>query len=115
MSESSRAKFSWTEVCTPDKITEQMTWLGKGYYIKASWMKPKLDPPACLAGVQLKFEAEFITIEGIVRHIRGDHPTRPTETRLYVEHPTGTMCAKCGVLEIEVDPKHVTEILSERP
>ena len=38
-----------------------------------------------LAGVQLKTAAESVDFTGTCRHFRGDHPTAPTEIRIYVE------------------------------
>lgn len=84
----------------------------KGSRIRAQWFEAKL---VSLAGVQDKIGAIPCVVVGTVRHIRGDHPTNPTTIRLYVESDDGlgNPCGKCQVREIEVDPKHVVEILSK--
>lgn len=82
----------------------------KGTRIRATWFEAKM---VSLAGVQMKTEATLRTITGTVRHIRGDHPTNPTVRRLFVESDDGigTPCEKCQVREVEIDPKHVVEVL----
>jgi hypothetical protein len=84
----------------------------KGTRIRARWFDAKL---VSLSGVMPKVEATMREVTGTVRHIRGDHPTHPTVTRLYVEADDGLgdACGKCQVREVEVDPKHVVEILSK--
>jgi hypothetical protein len=84
----------------------------KGTRIRAQWFNAKLT---CLAGVQMKVGADLQVVIGTVRHIRGNHPTNPTEIRLYVETDDGlgVDCNKCQVREIEVNPKHVVEILGK--
>lgn len=86
-------------------------YITKGTRIRARWWDTKL---VCLSGVQMKAEGTPREVVGIVRHVRGDHPTSPTQTRLYVEAEDGlgSPCGTCQVREVEVDPKHVVEILS---
>lgn len=76
-----------------------MSYVGKGSRIVARWFEAELVP---LAGIQTKTGAVERIVTGVVRHIRGDHPTAPTTVRLYVETESGS--------EIEVDPKHVMEV-----
>ena len=82
----------------------------KGTRIRAHWFACR---PVPLSGMQMKFGATEREVIGVVRHIRGDHPTNPTKTRLYVEADDGLgdPCGKCQVREVEVDPDHVVEIL----
>lgn len=80
-----------------------------------------IKPNTCLAGQQLKFGGDFQEFEGVVRHIRGNHPTEPTSVRLWVEPVSGDFtkdssgtefCEKCGCIEIgEINPDHVASIL----
>ena len=86
----------------------------KGSRIRAEWFKAKMDPPACLAGMQLKFGATRFEVVGVVKHVRGDHPTNPTVIRFYVDPdhtwdgPTVTPegCT-CGHPHVEINPAHV--------
>jgi hypothetical protein len=83
----------------------------KGTRLRARWVEART---VSLAGVQPKVEGTPREVVGTVRHVRGDHPTAPTTIRLYVEpdEPAeGEACPKCGVVEIEVNPAHVVEIL----
>ncbi len=85
-------------------------YITKGMRIRAQWWDAKL---VALAGVQMKAEGSPREVVGVVRHVRGDHPTDPTTVRLYVEAEDGlgSPCASCQVREVEVDPKHVIEVL----
>ena len=42
-----------------------------------------------LAGVQSKLLAETFVVEGVVTHIRGDHPTKPTQVKVWVLQDDG--------------------------
>lgn len=72
----------------------------KGTRIKAQWWDTKLVP---LAGATMKTQASLVEVVGIVRHIRGNHPTTPTQIELHVELDNGDI--------VQFDPKHVVEIL----
>lgn len=88
-------------------------YVTKGSRIRAQWFQA-VDPPASLAGMQLKFGATKFDVVGIVRHVRGDHPTAPTQIRFYIDpvgdwdgpttRPPGCTCANAHV---EVNPDHV--------
>ncbi len=84
----------------------------KGSRIRARWLQAT---NACLAGVQPKVGAVQRDVTGIVRHFRGDHPTAPTKTMLYIDADgeAGTVtpagCA-CGP-HVEVNPDHVVAVL----
>jgi len=60
--------------------------LHKGDWIQAEWLEPN---EGCLSGNQMKFSAETKQVSGIVRHVRGNHPTHPTSIRLFVEPDGG--------------------------
>lgn len=83
--------------------------IGRGSRIIAKWFEAKL---VSLAGCQLKTGAIERVVTGVVRHVRGDHPTNPTTVRFYVEAEDGlgSPCDKCQVREVEVDPAHVVEV-----
>jgi hypothetical protein len=89
----------------------------KGTLIKAQWLKAT---PASLAGVQMKVGAVAKSISGVVRHIRGDHPTDPTIIKLYVEPEswdgeyTADVC-DCHDNLVEIDPMWVYEVNNGDP
>lgn len=88
----------------------------KGDRIRASWLACE---PACLAGAQMKLGAKPMTVTGVVRHIRGDHPTNPTTIRVYVD-PDGdwqgptveVVRCTCGHPHVELQPEWVEAILT---
>lgn len=88
-------------------------YIAKGARIRAQWLVPRI---VALAGVQLKFEATQREVVGVVRHVRGDHPTAPTVVKLYIDAegergdatPHGCTCGP----HTEVDPAHVVEVLA---
>ena len=81
----------------------------KGDLVRLSKLKVR---PAALAGVQLKFEGYYVGIEGVVAHVRGDHPTAPTTAGVWlrdderfksdphVDPALRVTCEKCGKVEI---------------
>ena len=81
----------------------------KGDFVRLSRLKVR---PAALAGVQLKFEGHYVGVEGVVAHVRGDHPTAPTTAGVWLrddEHfksdpsldpSLRVICEKCGKAEI---------------
>ena len=78
------------------------------------------DPPSCLAGAQLKFGAKEFSIEGTVRHVRGEAPTEAEskDIRLWVQPdepvPEGlrlTKCEKCGCGEIPMLSPSVVKVI----
>jgi len=72
---------------TPDKLGyKEDEMITKGDWIQAEWLEPQ---EAGLSGSALKFAAEGKRVSGIVRHIRGDHPSNPTSIRLFVEPDGG--------------------------
>lgn len=88
--------------------------LTKGMRITARWfaVQDPVKEPFSLAGVQMKLLAKEIVVSGIVRHVRGDHPTNPTQVRLYIDAPGGTETppgCTCGP-HVGVNPDHVIEV-----
>jgi hypothetical protein len=89
----------------------------KGSRIRADWIQVN-DPPSSLAGCMPKFGASGRSVTGVVRHVRGDHPTTPTVIFVYVDPdgpwdgPTVTPhgCT-CDHKHVQVDPKHIVEVL----
>lgn len=88
----------------------------KGTRIRAEWFQAN-KPPSSLSGMQLKFGVTKFAVTGTVRHVRGDHPTNPTEVHFYIDPegewtgPTSTPpgCT-CGP-HVMVKPQHVVEVL----
>lgn len=74
--------------------------------------------PACLAGVHMKLGARSYEAVGVVRHIRGDHPTNPTKVKVFIDsdipvdiptvRPFGCTCAH---EHIEAFSTQIVEIL----
>lgn len=86
----------------------------KGTRIKAQWGKAT---QASLAGMQMKVGVVGKSLSGIVRHIRGDHPTDPVTIKLYVEPDPDSWddAYTIGVCDchdnlVEIDPKWVYEV-----
>lgn len=92
-----------------------LSTLVKGSRIRANWFKAEL---ACLAGAQMKFGAQGVEAVGAIKHFRGDHPTDPTEIRIYID-PEGdykgemvtVVGCTCGRKHVEIKPEWVSEIL----
>lgn len=78
-------------------------FLQKGDRVHARWLHAKTDLSS-LAGMNFKFEATDREVVGIVRHIRGDHPTNPTSIRVWIEPDAGGD-------EVVVDPGHIIAVL----
>jgi hypothetical protein len=85
-------------------------YITKGMRITARWFAD--TRPVGLAGAQMKLQTTLCGVSGVVRHVRGDHPTDPTQVRLYVaaDDGTGTPCPTCQVREVVVDPAHVVMV-----
>lgn len=83
-----------------------MTELKKGMRVRAEWFADAR--PAHLAGVQAKLSATLRVVEGVVTHIRGDHPTSPTS-------PTTVgvwVMTDAGAEEV-VDLKHIVAAVAQ--
>lgn len=76
-------------------------FLKKGDRVRAQWFQ---TTDAALAGMQPKVGAILVNVEGRVTHVRGDHPTNPTQIRVWVKPDDGGD-------EVIVDPKHITAVL----
>ena len=84
----------------------------KGMRIRARWFADAR--PVALPGVMFKLQATERDVVGVVKHVRGDHPTNPTITRFYVT-PDGECAAPrtrppgctCAEEHVEVNPDHV--------
>jgi hypothetical protein len=92
-----------------------VTTIQKGDWIRAQWLTVRdiHGHPFSLAGVQDKRLATVGNVSGIVRHVRGDHPTAPTSVRLYIDPDEGQGTVtppgcSCGP-HVEVDPVHVVD------
>lgn len=75
--------------------------VAKGDWIRAEWFK--VGGSEGLSGSRLKVKAHRYEVRGVVKHIRGDHPIRPTSIRLFVEPDGG------GDLVL-VNPANVKEL-----
>lgn len=60
-----------------------------------------------LAGVQTKTSGQFVEREGVVTHVRGDHPTHPTSIRLWLRLGDGTEVGP-------IDPAIVVAVIPQR-
>lgn len=84
------------------KTTELLITLKKGSRVKARWFQAN-DPPSSLAGMQMKLGVTEKLVEGVVTHIYGDHPTRPTKYEIIVQ-PDG------GGPEVTIQPTWLQEV-----
>lgn len=66
-----------------------MTELRKGMRVRAEWLDAAPLGSFSLAGVQPKVSATAHTVEGVVTHIRGDHPTDPTSVGVWIQPDDG--------------------------
>ena len=95
------------------------SWIPKGARISASWFQAN-NPPSCLAGRQMKLGVTGLSVTGVIRHVRGDHPTHPTVVKLFVDPDpdckwdgplvTPYGCT-CDHQHVEVSPDHITAVL----
>jgi hypothetical protein len=89
---------------TPEGQTPPDDYIKYGSRVLVKFFEAQEPGTYSIAGVQPKVVGRFVEFTGTVRHIRGNHPTSPTEVRLWVE-PDGAgedipICEKCGVREI---------------
>ena len=76
----------------------------------------------CLSGAQFKMGVDVSDHSGIVRHVRGDHPVKPTKTVLYVDPDKMEMelfprlmdvgCS-CGRKHVEVQLSEIIEVCDD--
>lgn len=95
--------------------TATKTTYNKGDRVRAQWFSTHLSS---LAGVQMKFGATVKEVVGTVRHIRVDHPTHPTSTRVYLDPDepydgpkVELVGCTCGHPHVELKPSWIMEIL----
>jgi hypothetical protein len=92
----------------------------KGDLVAFKWFQTKL-PLASLAGMQPKVTGDFIEVSGHVAHVRGDHPSEPTQVGIWLraddalkgaEGIDRVLCPKCGREEIgPMDLAYVVDVL----
>lgn len=95
-----------------------MTTLRKGDRVRARWLRAAPIGTFSIAGAQTKVTAVPAEVTGVIRHVRGDHPTDPSEVRLFLDcdgsaglpfvRPPGCIC-RSG--HVEVRPEWVTEVI----
>lgn len=107
----------WCAECERLGTAEATVQIQKGTRIHAEWSHSRM---VGLAGVQMKLGATKVALTGVVRHIRGDHPTNPTAIRFFVDpdHDDGSfeklkveLCPSCGHPHIVVRPEWVLQVL----
>lgn len=90
----------------------------KGTRVRAQWFTAQTDPPACLAGVQMKFVALGRDVTGTIRHFRGNDPMNPTVIQIFIDAdgstdiPT-TPCpdCTCGHDHIAIKPDWIVGVV----
>lgn len=65
-------------------------WITRGTRIRYRVFRADPIGSWSLAGAQPKLTGGFVVEEGVVTDIRGDHPSHPTEVRLWVRLDDGT-------------------------
>lgn len=63
----------------------QAPYITKGTRVQAEWFVAQTNPPACLAGMQMKLGATHVAVIGRCVHFRGDDPVNPKEVRIYID------------------------------
>jgi hypothetical protein len=81
-------------------------FLEKGDRVRARILQSKKFGTYSLAGVQNKIAVEERYVEGVVTHIRGDHPTNPTSIGVWIIVDDDS--------EIVVDIKNILAILNKK-
>jgi hypothetical protein len=62
----------------------------------------------------MKLVGDFVAVSGVVRHLRGDHPTEPKEVRVYIDPDEPGLPTKrpygctCDHEHVEVNLNHIT-------
>jgi len=90
---------------TPEAIS--LLNLRKGSRVKARWFQAN-DPLSSLAGMQMKLGVTEQAVEGVVTHIRADHPINPSRYGVWVQ-PDG------GGPEVILQPSWIHEVTDPRP
>jgi hypothetical protein len=89
----------------------------KGDRVRAQWFAAQT---VGLAGVQMKFGASAMVLVGTIKHIRANHPTMPTEIRVYVDPDPNEPYegekvvlegCTCGHPHVELRPQWIQEVL----
>jgi len=96
-------------------MTEVTVTINKGTRIRARWFRAQMNPPASLAGMQMKLGCTEVEVSGVVRHVRCDDPVKPTRYQFFIDpdpEVQGVPTVKlegctCGREHVQVDPKHV--------
>lgn len=100
----------------PTKCTDPSTYVTKGRRIHAKWFKPKDMGTWSLTGFQMKLVGDFVEVSGIVRHLRGDHPTNPTAIRIYIDPDEPGLPTKrpegctCDHEHVEINSDHIFRV-----
>ena len=91
------------------------TYVDKGTRLRARWLQART---VALSGMQMKVEAAEVSVTGVVRHIRSDHPTELVNPTFFLDVEEGfgyeghvQHCAKCQKDHVEVKPSHVVEVM----
>ena len=80
--------------------------LTKGMRVQAEVWTAKPPGTVSLAGVQPKLAATRRVVEGVVTHIRGDHPTHAVRVGIWVETDEGE--------EVVIRPENILDVLPEK-
>lgn len=82
----------------------------KGTRIRAQWFQAN-DPPSSLAGMQMKLGVTSREVVGTVTHINGYARSQEDHEAGRYLRTTVTVQPDNGGEEIEIDSKHVVEVL----
>lgn len=80
--------------------------LTKGMRVQAEVWAAQPQGTVSLAGVQPKLAATRRVVEGVVTHIRGDHPTQAIRVGVWVKTDAGE--------EVVVRPENILDVLPEK-
>ncbi len=78
--------------------------LRKGMRVRAEWLEGQPVDRVALPSVQTKIGAAMRQMEGVIAHLRGDHPTHPTSIGVWLTTDSGE--------EIVTDARHIVAVLA---
>lgn len=86
-------------------------YITKGTRIRAHWLQAN-DPPSSLAGMQMKIGMTEKSVVGTITHVYGYADSKEDHLKGVYKKMTVMVKPDDGSAEIEVDQKHIVEVLT---